>query len=157
MAILGWSADVQDTDNYLQALLHKDSAVLGRANNISFYRSDEVSRLIDLARSTHDEAERNSHYRAAQELIFRDVPMVPLVYTDRMIAHRATHGPLQVEWVTHPVLRLAETPADGSLVFLRGADSNRLDPGDVTDGESSKVIEQIFETLGIAAPDDDEM
>ena len=146
-AILGWSADVPDTDNFLFALLHEDSAEIGSANNISFYRSKEVSGLLDRARLTHDEAQRDVLYHEAQELIFRDVPMVPLVYTDRMVAHRTTHGPLSVEWVTHPLLRLVETPVNGELVFLRGSDSNKLDPGDVTDGESSKVIEQIYDTL----------
>jgi ABC-type transport system substrate-binding protein len=147
IALLGWSADVPDTDNFLSALLHEDSAVIGRANNISFYRSKEVSGLIDQARLTHDETERDRLYGEAQRLIFRDVPMVPLVYTDRMIAHRKAFGPLAVEWITHPQLRLVETPVDGDLVFLRGSDSNKLDPGDVTDGESSKVIEQVYDTL----------
>lgn len=146
-AILGWSADVPDTDNFLFALLHEDSAEIGSANNISFYRSKEVSDRLDRARLTHDEAKRDALYREAQEIIFRDVPMVPLVYTDRCVAHRTTHGPLSVEWVTHPLLRLVKTPVDGGLVFLRGSDSNKLDPGDVTDGESSKVIEQIYDTL----------
>lgn len=146
-AILGWSADVPDTDNFLSALLHEDSAEIGSANNISFYRSKEVSERLDRARLTHDEAERDALYLEAQALIYRDVPMVPLVYTDRMVAHRSTHGPLSVEWVTHPLLRLVKTPVDGDLVFLRGSDSNKLDPGDVTDGESSKVIEQIYDTL----------
>jgi len=146
-AILGWSADVPDTDNFLSALLHEDSAEIGSANNISFYRSKEVSDRLDQARLTHDEAKRDALYLESQQIIFRDVPMVPLVYTDRMVAHRTTHGPLAVEWVTHPLLRLVSRPADGELVFLRGSDSNKLDPGDVTDGESSKVIEQIYDTL----------
>lgn len=146
-AILGWSADVPDTDNFLSALLHEDSAQIGSANNISFYRSREVSDRLDQARLAHDEARREALYREAQAIIFRDVPMVPLVYTDRMVAHRTTHGPLTVEWVTHPLLRLVKQPVDGELVFLRGSDSNKLDPGDVTDGESSKVIEQIYDTL----------
>ena len=94
LAVLGWSADVPDTDNFLSALLHKDSAEIGSANNISFYRSDEVSDLIDQARLTHDESVRDGLYVKAQALIFRDVPMVPLVYTDRMVAHRTTLGPL---------------------------------------------------------------
>ena len=59
LAILGWSADVPDTDNFLSALLHEDSAEVGSANNISFYRSREVSDLLDRARLTHDEAVRD--------------------------------------------------------------------------------------------------
>jgi ABC-type transport system substrate-binding protein len=147
LALLGWSPDFPDTDNYLRPLLHSDSAVLGSANNISFYRNPEFDELLDEARRPHTAAERIDLYHRAQELVFRDVPMVPLIYADRRIAFRNAFSPLQVEWITHPRLELVETPVDGQLVFLRGADSNKLDPGDVTDGESSKVIEQVFDQL----------
>ena len=147
LALLGWSADVQDTDNFLSALLHEDSAEIGSANNISFYRSKEVSGLIDRARRTYDEALRDDLYRKAQALIFRDVPMVPLVYTERIHAHRQEFGPLDVEPVTHPLLRLVTEPKDGRLVYVRGNDSVKLDPAAVTDGESSKVVEQLYEHL----------
>ncbi len=42
-----------------------------------------------------------------------------------------------------------ETPAARAqtLVFARGKDSIKLDPADITDGESAKVTTQIFETL----------
>jgi ABC-type transport system substrate-binding protein len=147
LALLGWSADYPDTDNFLRPLLHSDATVVGSANNISFYRDAEVDALLDASRRTHDEAARADLFRKAQEEIFRDVPMVPLVYTDRRIAYRKGHGPFEVEWVTHPILRLAQGPVDGDLVFLRGGDSRSLDAGDVTDGESSKVIEQVYDTL----------
>jgi ABC-type transport system substrate-binding protein len=147
LALLGWSADVPDTDNFLSALLHSASAEVGSANNISFYRSKEVDARIDEARRVYDEARRDRLYREAQEIIFRDVPMVPLVYTDRRIAHAIAFGPLAVEPVTHPILRLVKQPVDAELIFLRGSDSNKLDPGDVTDGESSKVIEQVYDQL----------
>ncbi len=35
----------------------------------------------------------------------------------------------------------------GVLIFARGGDSQGLDPGAVTDGESSRVTKQIYETL----------
>ncbi|MFB4213878.1 ABC transporter substrate-binding protein [Shouchella sp. JSM 1781072] len=35
----------------------------------------------------------------------------------------------------------------GTLIFARGGDSQGLDPGAVTDGESSRVTKQIYETL----------
>jgi len=147
LAILGWSADVPDSDDFLRQLLHSDSAVVGRANNISFYRNPEFDKAVDAARAEHDPTTRIQLLRSAQELVFRDVPMVPLVYTSRRIAYRKGFGPLGVEWVTHPLLRRVETPIDGTLVFLRGGDSNSLDAGDVTDGESSKVIEQVYDQL----------
>jgi ABC-type transport system substrate-binding protein len=147
MALLGWSPDLPDADNFLRTLLHGDSAQVGAANNISFYRNAEVDSLLDDSRRVHDPARRAELFHRAQERIFADVPMVPLVYTDRRIAYRKDHGPFRVEWVTHPILRLAEGPEDGDLVFLRGGDSKTLDPGDATDGESSLVIEQVYDTL----------
>ncbi len=147
MALLGWSADIPDPDNFLYVLLHKNNARPGSANNISFYTSDEVSERLSEARRITDPAQRNKLYREAQEIIFDDVPMVPLVYTERILAHRSDFGPLRIEPVTHPVLRRITQPKDGAIVYLRGHDSKKLDPGDVTDGESSKVVEQIFDQL----------
>lgn len=147
MALLGWSADYPDADNFLYVLLDKDNAVPGRANNISFYTSEEVHERLMAARNTHDRAERTRLYHEAQEIIFEDCPMIPLVYTEKAIAYRKGFGPLGVEAMSHPILRLVTEPVDGTLSYLRGQDSVRLDPGDVSDGESSKVIEQVFDTL----------
>ncbi len=147
MALLGWSADYPDADNFLYVLLDKDNARLGSANNISFYRDEEVHAWLRQARSSHDSAERLRLYHLAQAKIFDDCPMIPLVYTEKTIAYNKAFGPLAAEPVTHPLLRLVTKPKDGTLVFLRGQDSVRLDPGDVSDGESSKVIEQVFDQL----------
>jgi ABC-type transport system substrate-binding protein len=147
LALLGWSADVPDIDNFLYVLLDKTNARKGSANNISFYTSEEVHVLLDKARYAYDAKERMDLYREAQELIFRDVPMVPLAYSERVIAHGKAYRPVALELVTHPLLRLIREPADGRLVFARGSDSVKLDPALVTDGESSNVIEQVFDTL----------
>ena len=147
MAILGWSADVADPDNFLYVLLDKDNARPGSANNISFYDSEEVHQLLIKAQQIGNQDERAKLYMKAQEIIFDDVPMIPLVYGPKLHAHRKSVGPVAVQLVTHPLLRLIETPKDGDIFYLRGNDSEMLDPADVTDGESSKVIEQIFDTL----------
>lgn len=157
MGLLGWSADYADADNFLFVLLDKSNARLGSANNISFYTSEEVHERLAKARSTYDTEERARLYREAQEIIFRDVPMVPLVYTEKMIAHRAEFEPLEVEPVTHPLLRRVLTPRDARLVFVRGQDSVKLDPAAITDGESSKVVEQIFDTLVRFKPESSEI
>ena len=120
---------------------------MGSANNISFYMSDAVHDRLIKARTISDHGERMRLYREAQEIIHDDVPMIPLVYAEKMFAHGAEYSPLGVEPVTHPVLRRITAPKDGRLVFLRGQDSVKLDPGDVTDGESSKVVEQIFDQM----------
>lgn len=147
MGLLGWSADYPDADNFLYVLLDKNSAVRGRATNISFYDSEAVHELLVAAQRTDDRAERTRLYHEAQEIIFDDCPMVPLVYTEKVIAYRKAFGPLGVEPMMHPILRRVTEPVDGTITWLRGQDSVSLDPGDVSDGESSKVIEQVFDTL----------
>jgi len=56
-------------------------------------------------------------------------------------------------------LALAAAPGCGgsaldgdTIVFVRGADSKKLDPADVTDGESVVVVNQLFENLVTHAP-----
>lgn len=147
MALLGWSADVPDADNFLHVLLDKDNARVGSANNISFYQSEDVHRLLVAARKSQDDAERMNLYRQAQEIVAEDVPMVPLVFGERIHAYRKSFGRIPVEPTTHPVLRLVSGNPGETLVYLRGSDSVRLDPADATDGESSKVLEQIYDTL----------
>ena len=58
MALLGWSADYPDADNFLFVLLDKTNAVEGSANNISFYKDEQVHEWLMAARSTQDENER---------------------------------------------------------------------------------------------------
>ncbi len=147
MALLGWSADYPDADNFLYVLLDKDNARVGSANNISFYRDEEVHGWLMQARTSHDQEARVELYHKVQQKVFDDCPMVPLVYTQKLIAFRKGYGPLTVEPMTHPILRLVTEPKDGTLTYLRGQDSVKLDPGDVSDGESSKVIEQVFDQL----------
>ena len=70
MALLGWSADYPDADNFLYVLLDKDNARPGSANNISFYRDEQVHEWLIAARTSHDQAERTQLYHKAQEKIF---------------------------------------------------------------------------------------
>jgi ABC-type transport system substrate-binding protein len=136
LALMGWSADVADPDNFLYVLLDKTNARPGSAQNLSFYVDETVHKLLEEARYTYDAAQRAALYRSAQERILADVPMVPLAFSDRIIAHRKGVGPLDVEPTTHPLLRLMQEPKDGRIVFARSGDAQGLDPGRVTDGES---------------------
>ena len=47
---------------------------------------------------------------------------------------------------------LPPAPPGGTVVYARGNDSEKLDPCDVSDGESVKVINQIYENLVTQAP-----
>jgi peptide/nickel transport system substrate-binding protein len=85
MALLGWTGDNGDPDNFLYVLLDLAAAEKPAAN-IAFYRSEEVHQLLSEARRQPDQAARAELYRRAQVLIHRDAPWVPLVHATQTIA-----------------------------------------------------------------------
>lgn len=85
MALLGWTGDNGDPDNFLYVLLDKSSARIP-AQNIAFYRNDELHDILKQARTTFSRDERTSLYIKAQEIIFHDAPWVPLVHATQTVA-----------------------------------------------------------------------
>ncbi len=84
MAMLGWSADLGDPDNFFYFLLSKSSAEKP-AGNIAFYRSDEMQNVLEKARATSDKDERDSLYKEAQRIFHKDVPWVPLAHAKQVL------------------------------------------------------------------------
>jgi peptide/nickel transport system substrate-binding protein len=80
MALLGWTGDNGDPDNFLHVLLSGNNAV-APANNIAFYDNKEVTRLLEEARREVNQAKRAELYRRAQVLIHQDAPWVPLAHS----------------------------------------------------------------------------
>lgn len=87
MALLGWQADNGDPDNFL--FVHFDkSAALPPAGNISFFRNEEVHRLLLDGQRTVSPPDRIPLYVDAQRIIHRESPWVPLVHTMELAAMR---------------------------------------------------------------------
>ena len=84
MAMLGWSADIGDPDNFFYYLLSKEAAQKP-AGNISFYRSDEMQEILVQAQSATDQAERVLLYNKAQRIFHRDIPWVPLAHAKQIV------------------------------------------------------------------------
>jgi peptide/nickel transport system substrate-binding protein len=85
MALLGWTGDNGDPDNFLYVLLDK-SATVFPANNIAFYRSEELHKILVDAQIEIDTDLRTGLYRRAQEIIHEDAPWVPLVHAAQTAA-----------------------------------------------------------------------
>ena len=77
LCILGWMADIFDPDNFLYVLLDKENAVKP-AENRSFYKGEEVHRLLIEAQRTSDWPAREKLYHEAQRILHRDAPVIPL-------------------------------------------------------------------------------
>ena len=84
MAMLGWSADLGDPDNFLYFLLSRSSTEKP-AGNIAFYRSDAMQDVLERARASNDRDERVSLYQEAQAIFHKDVPWVPLAHAKQIL------------------------------------------------------------------------
>lgn len=88
MALLGWTGDNGDPDNFLYVLLDSDNAKGPDAGNIAFYTDQEVHGLLIKARTIVDTAERTRLYEEAQVRIMEDAPWAPLMHARVPIAVR---------------------------------------------------------------------
>ena len=84
IAMLGWSADLGDPDNFFYFLLSKTSAEKP-AGNIAFYRSDAMQDILEKARATTDKTKRTSLYKEAQQIFHKDVPWVPMAHAKQIL------------------------------------------------------------------------
>src|ERR687893_28439 len=81
-AMLGWSGDNGDPDNFLNVLLSSGSATEEDAQNIAYYKNPELDDILRQGATTVDENERRRLYEQAQEIIYNDAPWVPIVYAE---------------------------------------------------------------------------
>ncbi|HEY2067664.1 MAG TPA: ABC transporter substrate-binding protein [Gemmatimonadaceae bacterium] len=79
-----WYADYPDAENFLYPLLH--SANKGVGGNVSFYQNAQFDSLVSTARREQNEAKRIALYRQADELAFREAPMVFLYFYNQLYA-----------------------------------------------------------------------
>lgn len=86
IGLTGWTTDNGDPDNFLYSLLDLDN-ISDSGNNMSRYRNEKVHELLLAGQRELDPDKRLPLYLRAQELIFADVPIVPLVSTKQRAAH----------------------------------------------------------------------
>ena len=82
--IKDWYADYPDAENFLYPLLH--SANRGVGGNVSYYFNAQFDSLVTLARREPDEAKRVELYRLADQIAFRDAPMIFLWFYSELYA-----------------------------------------------------------------------
>lgn len=88
LALIGWTGDYIDPDNFLYTLLASDNAKPGLAGNYSFYKNKEADQLLTQARQTSNMVFRKNLYRNLLEIVNYDTPSVPLVHTMPVLAAR---------------------------------------------------------------------
>lgn len=88
MALIGWSGDNGDPDNFLFNLFSIEAAEAIPSQNYSFYKNKAFNNLIVRARTETDPKLRAELYGKAQEIIARDRPFVPLVHSLVVVPQR---------------------------------------------------------------------
>jgi peptide/nickel transport system substrate-binding protein/oligopeptide transport system substrate-binding protein len=79
-----WYADYPDAENFLYPLLH--SANKGVGGNVSFYQNAQYDSIVTAARREQDEGKRVALYREADQIAFRDAPMIFLWFYSELYA-----------------------------------------------------------------------
>ncbi|GAC1309187.1 MAG: ABC transporter substrate-binding protein [Vulcanimicrobiaceae bacterium] len=90
MCLIGWTGDNGDPDNFMYALLDRDSAVKGQAQNYSFWRDPAFHRLMLAGQQTVDDRKRAAIYREANALIHDRAPAIALVHSVVSFAAKAS-------------------------------------------------------------------
>ena len=88
LGLAGWSSDNNDPDNFLYSLLDIDN-ISDAGNNMSRFRSQPLHKLLTAGQRELDQSERHKLYMQAQQIVFDEVPVVPLVSTKVRIARAA--------------------------------------------------------------------
>lgn len=107
LGLIGWMGDNGDTDNFLSVFFASWAAERGTATNYSFYRSEEMDRLLLAGRAETDLAKRGAIYEDVLKLWRRDLPILPLVHGDNIVVMRSGYegfelqkiGDLRLSWI----------------------------------------------------------
>lgn len=153
--LLGWIGDNGDVDNFLYTFFHS-SQTDGGMNNAN-YRNSQVDQWLEEAQRVSDPKRRAELYLQVMEQISADVVWVPIAHMNDYLATTKKVSGLAVHPTGYLDLRSVEVEGKSEFIFGRGADSVRLDPAKIEDGQSAQVVEQVFESLYTYKPGNTEV
>ncbi len=85
-----------DPYNFLYVLLDKDNAIRPKAENLAFFKHEQLHDILIRAQQISEKEERVRLYHQAQEIIHEQAPWVPLAHAQQIMAHRKNvHGVIQ--------------------------------------------------------------
>ncbi|MSS77125.1 ABC transporter substrate-binding protein [Anaerococcus sp. AGMB00486] len=87
MYMLGWATNIADADVMLYALLNSGASAEG--SNYSHFENEEFDKLLQEGRLTEDDSKRSEVYGKAQDILYDQLPILPLVTTEQAFAVRS--------------------------------------------------------------------
>ncbi|MFT8574214.1 MAG: ABC transporter substrate-binding protein [Bifidobacterium aquikefiri] len=98
----GWQADYPSAEDYLTPL-YSSSAADGNGSNDGDYKNPAFDALLAKADQASSTADANKYYQQAEELLLKDLPAVPLYYSNAAgVAAKGVKG-FVLNWKNVPV------------------------------------------------------
>jgi oligopeptide transport system substrate-binding protein len=94
----GWQADYPGLDDFLTPLYQT-----GAGSNYGRYSSKQVDDLFKQAAQASSEADANKLYQQAQEILFKDLPAIPLWYSNEVGVWSSSVSDVQFGWDSVPL------------------------------------------------------
>jgi ABC-type transport system substrate-binding protein len=88
LSIMGWLQDYPDPANFLDVLFNSKGITENASLNRAFYSNPQVDALLNAAGVELNRNKRLRMYSRVEQLIMDDAPWVPLVHTERYVAHQ---------------------------------------------------------------------
>lgn len=88
IGIFGWRGDTIDPDNFIYPLFSMENSKPGTSGNFSFYKNDKMESLLNKGRLTIDPAKRAEIYNEIENLVQKDVPVIPITAVVKRIIVR---------------------------------------------------------------------
>lgn len=95
----GWQADYPSLFNFLGPLYGT-----GAGSNDGDYSSEEFDQLLAEGSTAADEEEANAKFQEAQEVLFRDLPAIPLWYSNVTGGYSENVSNVEFDWHSVPLL-----------------------------------------------------
>ncbi|WP_062296646.1 peptide ABC transporter substrate-binding protein [Demequina maris] len=94
----GWQADYPSLENFLGPIYYT-----GAGSNDGDYSSEAFDTLIDEGRTALDPAEAVAKFQEAQEVLFEDLPAIPLWYSNVTGGYSENVDNVQFDWHSVPL------------------------------------------------------
>ncbi len=92
--LIGWSADNGDPDNFYRPLL--SCGAIPSGTNRAMWCNEDYDALINEALQTEDLARRKAIYQRVNNLLFKELPIVPIAHAFRYQAYRKELQGMQI-------------------------------------------------------------
>lgn len=139
--MLGWGADYPDQTNFLD--YH-----FGAGANDSFgAKFDDIVKLLKDAASQATDDKRKPLYEQANNLIKKDVPMVPVAHGGSAVAFKADVKDAHTSPLGNEIFAQMNPGGRDTFVWMQNAEPGSVYCGDETDGESLRACNMVLEGL----------